>query len=97
MPFKCVCICFQDILDIEGLQRKMIEFIKQKDQLCREMHQLVKSKERDRQKILEIIVENATDDVMMYGELAYLVGVDPERFDEVTKEKLKFLLFHILK
>ena len=75
----------------------MAEFIKQKDQLYREMHQLVKSKERDRQKILEIIVENAADDVMMYGELAYRVGVDPERFDEVTKEKLKLLLFHILK
>ena len=97
MPFKCACVCFQDILDIEGLQREMAEFIMQKDQLCREMHQLVTSKEKDRQKILEIIVENATDDVMMYGRLAYHVGVDSERFDEVTKEKLKFLLFHILK
>ena len=75
----------------------MVEFIKQKEQLYREMHQLVTSKEKDRQKILEIIVENATDDVMMYGRLAYRVGIDPERFDEVAKEKLKFLLFHILK
>ena len=84
-------------MGIEGLQREMAEFIKKKEQLYREMHQLVTSKEKDKQKILEIIVENAADDVMMYGELVYRVGVDTGRFDEVAKEELKFLLFHILK
>ena len=34
---------------------------------------------------------------MMYGELAHRVGVDTGRFDEVAKEELKLLLFHILK
>ena len=87
----------QDILDIENIQKELIEFMKQKDQFYREMHQLIKNKEKDRQKILELVVENATDDIKMYGNLTHFADSDPDTLNDTFAENLKRVLFHILK
>ncbi len=85
------------MLDIKNIQRELGEFIMQKDQFYRELHQLITSQEKDRQKILELVVENAVDDVKIYGKLVHLTGSDPYTLDDTFAENLKRILFHVLK
>ncbi len=83
-------------MDIEKITSEFINFIQQKEQLNNALLPLLK--EKDRQKIIEALVENAIDDIFTYGKLRYLVGSDPsDPLSDETREKIKQRLFDILK
>ena len=83
-------------MDMEKIPVEFVKFISQKEHLSTELLPLLKKK--DKQKLLELIVENTSDDVFMYGKLRHLVGSDPsEPLTDKTREKIKQRLFEILK
>ena len=82
-------------MDVEKITVEFVNFINQKEQLNTAMLPLLK--EKDRQKIIEIIVENTVDDIFMYGKLRYLVGSDPsEPLSDKDREIFKKKLFDIM-
>jgi len=83
-------------MDIAKVTFEFVNFIQQKEQLNKDILPLLE--ERNREKLIETIIENTVDDIFMYGKLRYLVGSDPsEPLSDEIRERIKKTLFDILK
>ena len=84
------------IMNTEKLLQEFTKLINQKDDLSRDLAHLLKTK--DKQKTKEVLIENAADDIVMFGKMKYWSGVDPsEALPENYKEALKRLLWELIK
>lgn len=82
-------------MDKLDLAKELFEFIDAKGDLNKTMLEVLHTK--DRQKALEMLVENTVNDIYMYGKIRYKTGADPsESLDDKTIERMKKMLFDIL-
>ena len=71
------------------------EFIQQKMDLGNQLYSLLKTKNKE--KLMECVIENMVEDVFLIGKMRYIAEVDPtEPISDLTREKLKAFLFEIL-
>ena len=83
-------------MDIKKIITTSIVFISQKEQLHTSIIPFLK--ENNRQKILELIVENTVEDISIFGKLINLMDSDPSPpLSDKDREKFKLILFNILK
>ena len=80
----------------EGVPNLFMQFIESKFELRNRLHPLLKSKDKD--KIVECLVENMVEDVYMIGKIGSTAGYDPTNpLSDLTREQLKAGLFEVLK
>ena len=80
----------------EGVPNLFMQFIESKFELRYRLHPLLKNKDKD--KIVECLVENMVEDIHMIDKMGSAMEYDPTNpLNDLTKEQLKAGLFEVLK
>lgn len=79
-------------IDVNEIQKNILELVNQKAILRKELYECMRT--RDGRKLVELLVENAADDVELVMKLRYIGMADPDpSLDDAEKEALKLLMF----
>ena len=71
------------------------EFLQQKMDLGSQLYSLLETKNKE--KLMECVIENMVEDVFLIGKMRYIAEVDPTGpISDLTREELKAFLFEIL-
>lgn len=77
-------------MDIQKIVQEFTEFIMSKHDLNDKMSKSLLDKSLSKQQLKEMLVENAVDDVYLFGKIRNTIGIDPsEPLTDKVREGMK--------
>ena len=81
-------------MDSLEVAAEVMKLVDRKADFNRALYEILQTKDKD--KMIEILIENAAYDIQSIGRMAYVAGLDPTSpLDDMTTEALKRKLFRI--